>query len=375
MRDLHPPLPQGSVLPGLPQHAPEMILEDDTVMHALLRRSNNGSASGQSGWGGNMLSMLVESDVCFAGIIALLRDIINGKLPDSARQLLLASRAIGLGKPPTTASAPSPSVSCSTLAGVIAVRRIAMTARELLAPHQYGMGVANGAERILHSLQHALTDKETKTALLRLDISNAFNSCDRARTPRRSSARCTASPTSATPHHASYCCRAVRGNRSCRATGYARATRYQRCCSACTCAMCWLAWVRQRRCACTNCLTTSTWRELLLKALAALKEMLADISLKVNTSKSHFAYFHRDEEPLPRSILQTLADNDIQRHERHFETVGAVVGCDEDAIREGLDEMIAGGRGRDAFFTRVVLPDLSAQSSMLLLRQCAVPPA
>ena len=50
-----------------------------------------------------------------------------------------------------------------------------------------------------------------------------------------------------------------------------------------------------------------------------------------------------------------------------------MVGCDEDAIREGLDEMIAAGRGRDAFFTRVVLPDLSAQSSMLLLRQCAVP--
>jgi hypothetical protein len=50
-----------------------------------------------------------------------------------------------------------------------------------------------------------------------------------------------------------------------------------------------------------------------------------------------------------------------------------VVGCDEDAIREGLKEMIASGRGRDAFFSRVQLPELSAQSAMLLLRQCAVP--
>ena len=36
-----------------------------------------------------------------------------------------------------------------------------------------------------------------------------------------------------------------------------------------------------------------------------------------------------------------------------------MVGCDEDAIREGLDEMIAAGRGRDAFFTRVVLPGVT----------------
>ena len=99
MRDLHPALPQGSVLPGLPQHAPEMMLEDDAVMHALLRGSNNGSASGPSGWGGNMLSSLVESDSCRAGIITPLKDIINGNLPDSARQQLLTSRAIGLGKP------------------------------------------------------------------------------------------------------------------------------------------------------------------------------------------------------------------------------------------------------------------------------------
>ena len=62
-----------------------------------------------------------------------------------------------------------------------------------------------------------------------------------------------------------------------------------------------------------------------------------------------------------------MADNDIQHHERHIETVGAVLGCDEAAIREGLEEMVASGRGRDVFFSRVLLPELSVQSSMLLL--------
>ena len=99
VRVLHPPLPAGSDVPFLPADSPHMILEDDDVMAQLLRRSDNGSASGPSGWGGNMVSSLAESDVCRAGIIALLKDIVNGNLPERARQLLLACRAVALNKP------------------------------------------------------------------------------------------------------------------------------------------------------------------------------------------------------------------------------------------------------------------------------------
>ena len=67
------------------------------------------------------------------------------------------------------------------LAGVIVVRKVTANAASLLAPHQLGVGVRCGAEQILHSLQHSLTDKEAKRALLKVDISNSFNSCDRAR--------------------------------------------------------------------------------------------------------------------------------------------------------------------------------------------------
>ena len=69
------------------------------VMAKLLRRSDNGSASGPSGWGGNMLSSLTQSALCRMGIIALLKDIVNNNLPERARQLLLASRLVALVKP------------------------------------------------------------------------------------------------------------------------------------------------------------------------------------------------------------------------------------------------------------------------------------
>ena len=381
MRDLHPPLPQGSVLPGLPHNAPETILEDDAVMHALLRRSNNGSASGPSGWGGNMLSMLAESDICRAGIIALLKDIINGNLPESARQLLLASRAIGLGKPDDGIRPIAIGELFYRLAGVIAVRKIAMTAGKLLAPHQFGVGIANGAERILHSLQRSLTDKQAKLALLKVDISNAFNSCDRARvlrelydTPELSSLFRLADFGYSTPSE--LLLQGCEGQSISSSNGVRQGDPLS--------AVLFCLYLRDvlaRVSTSAKVRVYGFFDDLnvegspaeVIKALSALQQELPAISLTVNTSKSHFAYFHGDEAPLPRSILQTLADHDIQLHERHIETVGAVVGCDESAIREGLKEMIAGGRGRDTFFSRVRLPELSVQSAMLLLRQCAVP--
>ena len=96
---LHPPLPEGAMIPARPGGTSPIILEDDDDMRRLLRSSNNGSAGGPSGWAGNMLSSLVESALCRAGIITLLSDIVNNNLPDQARQYLLSSRLVGLSKP------------------------------------------------------------------------------------------------------------------------------------------------------------------------------------------------------------------------------------------------------------------------------------
>ena len=56
-----------------------------------------------------------------------------------------------------------------------------------------------------------------------------------------------------------------------------------------------------------------------------------------------------------------------------MEVVGVIIGRDEDAIRTGIDATFGEDADRDAFFARLQIDDLSAQSAMLLLRQCAVP--
>ena len=128
-----------------------------------------------------MISSLAESDLCRAGLIALLKDIINGNVPERARQLLLASRLVALNKPTGGFRPIAMGEVFYRMASVLMVRKATNAAATILQPHQFGVGVKCGAECIVHSLQHSLTDPQHKVALLKVDITNAFNACDRAR--------------------------------------------------------------------------------------------------------------------------------------------------------------------------------------------------
>ena len=305
----------------------------------------------------------------------------NGNLPESARQLILASRLIGLHKSDDGRRPIAIPELFYRLAGVIAVKKIAVTAGKLLQPHQFGVGINSGAERILHSLQAELTDRNSKRAMLKLDISNAFNSCNRARvlrelydTPQLSSLYRLADFGYSVP--SALLLEGCEGQSILSANGVRQGDPLS--------AVLFCLYLRKllaRVAEETNChiygffddLNITGTPEQDIAALTALRRELPAISLQVNTAKSHFAYFHGEEEPLLRSVKETLADANIRTHDRWIETVGAIVGKDEDAIREGLNQMLNDDAGQEAFFYRLQLQGLSAQSAMLILRQCAVP--
>jgi hypothetical protein len=378
---LHPALPATSAIPALPSDAPQQILEDDKVIVSLLRKSDNGSASGPSGWGGNMLSSLTQSDLCRMGIIALLKDIINGNLPERARQLLLSSRLVALMKPDGKYRPIAVGELFYRLAGVIAVSKVTKAAAALLAPHQLGVGVSSGAERIVHSLQHLLTDTTTKRALLRVDISNAFNSCDRARVLRELYEQPTLSAMwriadfgySAPSQLLLQRCE---GQHLLSSNGVRQGDALS--------AILFCLYLR-------DMLTqVGTQAEVevqgffddinisgepteVMKAFDALQRLLPEVGLRFNTAKSQLAYFHEDEAPLPRSIRATLAAHDVQVRTEWVEVVGAVIGRDEAAIRAGVAATLGKDDGSAAFFHRLQLDELKVQSAMLILRQCGVP--
>jgi hypothetical protein len=379
---LHPPLPADSVLPRLPADADQVILADGEAMKRIIRSSDNGAAAGPSGWGGGLLAALVESDICRFGIIALLKDILNGDIPDAARQYLLASRLVAITKPDSDSLRPiAVGELFYRLAAVIAVSRTRAAAARLLAPHQYGVGVRSGAERIVHSMQYSLTDRTAKRAALKVDISNAFNSCDRALMLRK---------LYATPELSSLF----------RIADFAYSAPstllLQRCDGASIESSNGVRQGDPLACLLFCVYMRELYAELagkadvvlygfiddlhivgspaeVMKALAALQQLLPGVSLHCNTAKSCLAYFHDDTAPLPASLLRTLAEQDIAVRHDWMEVMGAVVGRDSEAVKQGLECLAAKDNGSEAFFRRLQSPELLVQSALLVLRQCAVP--
>jgi len=380
MAELHPPLPPSSILPGLPHNSREVIIEDCEVVRSIIRSSNNGSASGPSGWGGNMLSTLAESPICMAGIIALLKDIINGNIPAESRPYLLACRLVGLNKNGGGIRPIAIGEVFYRLAAVIAVKKVVLQAADLLSPHQYGVGVSSGAERILHSMQHTLADKKLKYAALKVDCSNAFNSCDRARMLKE---------LYATPQLASLF----------RIADFAYSTSSMLLLERCEgdhiessngvrqgdplSSLLFCLYVRSMYAQLAEKADVTLYGFIddlhivgqpaeVIKAFTAVQSLMPEVGLQFNTKKSQLAYFHNDTAPLHRSTLDLLAKHDISPREQFMEVMGAVVGRDEEAVKEGMREVL-GPSHHSTFFSRLLSNVLPIQHAMLILRQCAVP--
>ena len=111
----------------------------------------------------------------------------------------------------------------------------------------------------------------------------------------------------------------------------------------------------------------------LMDALQQLQTALPAMSLQLNTSKSHFTYFHDRLTPLPGEVRHVLSDSNIEYHHEWAQAVGAVVGRDDDAIRRGVRSILSESGAHDAFLRRIQMSELSVQSALLLLRQSMVP--
>ena len=382
MVSLHPRPPVGTALPTLPQIAPHAVLEDDAGMRRLIVQSDNGTAAGPSGWGGNMLSVLVQSDICRLGLIALFRDIINGELPSEARELLLTSRLVALAKPNSDGLRPiAVGELLYRLAAIVAVRRVSKQAAELLAPHQYGLGVAAGAEKIVHSLQHELTDTDKRLALLQLDIANAFNSCDRARLltelyelPDLQPLYRLADFAYAQPSALvlSGCdgkmIESVQGVRQGDPLSALLFCVYMRN-------------VLQQVSEQTGVRVYGFFDDIsllgtpqqLVAALGHVQQSLPAVSLQLNTAKSHFTYFHDHLTPLTAAVLGVLSASNIELHHSWVSVVGVVVGRDDAAIRAGIQSTLAAAGNHDTFLRRLQLEEMPLQVAMIMLRQSMVP--
>ena len=182
LRAMHPPASTAAV-PALPLNTLDPAVFGGSQLGHLVRRCNNGKAGGPSGWNGAHLAILSVSRTCMEGLRCILQDMASGTLPAVVRPHMSATRLVALGKPN---GSPRPIAMGELFYRIVAVRAVHevqdQTAR-LLAPHQYGIGVPGGCEHIVHCMQHSLTDLSAgrPQAAVKIDISNAFNTCQRPR--------------------------------------------------------------------------------------------------------------------------------------------------------------------------------------------------
>jgi len=169
-----------STIPSLSADAPPILLDCNDPLLLKILRENNDAGAGPSGWCGNMISCLVKDNVCLTGLTVLLKDIINGNFTPQQREYLTASRLVVFHKNSGGLRPIAIGEVFYRLAARYILEKSKKVVGELLDPYQYGIGVASGCEKIVHSLRHLLTDSTNPTAVLKIDISNAFNSVNRA---------------------------------------------------------------------------------------------------------------------------------------------------------------------------------------------------
>ena len=104
-----------------------------------------------------MLAVLAESRTCMEGQRCILQEISGGVVPSSVRPHLTATRLIALEKPNDSPRPIAMAELFYRIAAIRAVRSVADSARELMEPHQFGIGVSGGCEHIVHCMQHSLT--------------------------------------------------------------------------------------------------------------------------------------------------------------------------------------------------------------------------
>jgi hypothetical protein len=127
------------------------------------------------------IKALARDDPTLDDMCTLIHDIQRGDIPPATRHLITDARGIALIKDTQGGIRPIAILESLTrlAAGLLANANMA-TITEELGLHEFGMGVAGGAEVLAHVLAAALEDTSLPTPLvMSLDVSNAFNAVER----------------------------------------------------------------------------------------------------------------------------------------------------------------------------------------------------
>ena len=385
LRAKHPLLPADSVIPAAPATSSSAhIVVDPTsqVFINLVKDSDNGASPGPSGWGGDMLSCLINDPACMQGLATMVQLILDNKVPAVIRPYLLSCRLIPLTKPSGGIRPIAVSELLYKLAAKYAAMVVSKQAKTLLAPHQFSIATSNGCEKIIHTMQLRLTDsRHTPLAGMSVDIVNAFNSCDRAlllnklyATPELAELFPIVSFAYSSP--SKLLLRQGAGPTIWSTNGVRQGDPLS--------GLLFCLYMREVYDAVAAAASVTLYSYMdnlyivgvpdqVMAAFDTVKQQLQSVRLECNRSKSCFIYLHDEAtHPLPTAVVSSLADEGIEIRRDYAEVLGAIIGANEQAIIDGLASFCSTEKMAH-FFRRLCHPNLSSQAAMRLLSKCGVP--
>ncbi len=187
LRDLHPQSKEK--LSSIPMnHAPDIISVDPMDLILLIKKIDNGSAPGPSGFCASFLRLIAEcgEEEPVLGLCALIKDICNGVFTGEIKKRLLSHVLIPIPKIPGQ-SAVRPIAMGEVFVKLAALYRISLIEQDLpsfFSSIQYGVKKPGGSEaaaQITKALYNHAASLDLATIILKTDFANAFNACFRGK--------------------------------------------------------------------------------------------------------------------------------------------------------------------------------------------------
>ncbi len=175
LRQLHPQ----RVEEFLPKPEGSLFLVDAAEFLRFVRRLPKSSSPGPSAWTYELIQQVMGNDICQAGMIALVTDILNGALCNRSSDLFLSATLTPIAKGEGIRPIAIGEV-FYRMASSFAVRSHISEIRSLLQPLQLGIATAGGCEIVLHALQAIHENEQEPRVIVSLDFSNAFQEISRS---------------------------------------------------------------------------------------------------------------------------------------------------------------------------------------------------
>jgi hypothetical protein len=168
LQQLHPSRPDIDIpIPNQPLDLP--ITQADVIR--IIRSSSSGAAPDLFHWTAELYKRYTEDEVIIGSLQTLLQHMLQGKLPPSLNDALLASRLITLEKNPGVRPIAIGNLFVK-FASKLCCHKMSNSFQNYFHPIQFAVGESAGAEKIIHCVQSSY---EAGQYVCKVDFRNAFN--------------------------------------------------------------------------------------------------------------------------------------------------------------------------------------------------------